>query len=155
LEGDVLHPPANLAKMSSGQPLDDADRAPWLRAIAARIDEWRRLGVSGVVSCSALKRQYRNVIVGDQPEVRLVYLQGSRQVIAQRLAARRGHFMPASLLGSQLATIEPPGPDEHPITVPVNMPLTTIVDRIVAALSQTDASVRAQFAAPTAGSAST
>jgi carbohydrate kinase (thermoresistant glucokinase family) len=151
LEGDVLHPPANLAKMSSGQPLDDSDRAPWLAAIAAHIDEWRRAGQSGVVSCSALKRKYRDVVVGDRPEVRLVYLEGSREVVARRLADRRGHFMPSSLLDSQLATIEPPGDDEDPIVVSIDAPIAAIVDRIVAALSQSAASVPAQFAEPAAG----
>jgi len=148
LEGDVLHPPANLAKMSSGQPLDDADRAPWLAAIAAHIDEWRRAGRSGIVSCSALKRKYREIIMGDRPEVLLVYLEGSREVIAQRLARRRGHFMPASLLDSQLATIEPPASDEYPITVDIDAPITTIVDQIVAALSQSNASVSTHRAEP-------
>jgi carbohydrate kinase (thermoresistant glucokinase family) len=135
LEGDELHPPENVAKMHSGQPLDDVDRAPWLAAIAARIDEWRRDAVAGAVSCSALKRQYRNVLIGDRKEVRLVYLEGSRSLLAERLAARRGHFMPASLLDSQLATLEPPSPDERAITISIDAPVETLVDRIVAALA--------------------
>ena len=116
-EGDDLHPPANVAKMHSGTPLTDADRWPWLRAIAALIDEWRAAGLSGVITCSALKRVYRDILIGDRPDVRLVYLQGDRALIAGRLQARHGHFMPATLLDSQFATLEEPGPDERPITV--------------------------------------
>ena len=136
-EGDSLHPPENVAKMRAGHPLDDQDRAPWLAAVAGRIDEWRRNGTAAVVTCSALKRQYRDVVVGDRPDVRLVYLHGSPGLLAERLAARRGHFMPASLLDSQLATLEPPGPDEHAISVSVAAPVESIVERIVAALART------------------
>jgi carbohydrate kinase (thermoresistant glucokinase family) len=134
-EGDALHPPENVAKMRRGEPLDDRDRAPWLQAIAAAIDAWRRGGASGVVTCSALKRAYRDAIIGHRPDIRLVYLHGPRQVLAARLAARTGHFMPARLLDSQLATLEPPGPDEHPIAVAIDMPTEAIVARIVAALA--------------------
>lgn len=134
-EGDALHPAQNVAKMRRGEPLDDADRAPWLAAIAARIDAWRRDGVRGVVTCSALKRAYREAIIGDRPDVRLVYLHGSRQLLAERLAARTGHFMPPSLVDSQLATLQPPGPDEQPIVVSVEAPPAAIVARIVAALA--------------------
>ena len=134
-EGDALHPPANIAKMNSGQPLDDSDRAPWLAAIAALIDDWRRRRIDGVVSCSALKRRYREIIDGDRPGVRLVYLEGSRELLAGRLASRRGHFMPAGLLDSQLAALEPPAAGEHAITVGIDAPVNTIVDRIVAKLS--------------------
>lgn len=135
LEGDALHPPENVAKMRSGQPLDDDDRAPWLRAIAGQIDAWRRAGVCGVVSCSALKRAYRDVILGHRADMRLIYLHGTRQLLAARLAARHGHFMPASLLDSQLAALEPPGPDEHPIVVSIDAPVDAVADRIVAELS--------------------
>lgn len=134
-EGDALHPPENVAKMRSGHPLDDADRAPWLAAIAARIDAWRRANVAGVVTCSALKRAYRDAIVGGRPEVRLVYLEGGRDQLAARLAARSGHFMPASLLDSQLAALEPPGPDERPVTLSIDAPVDALVERIVAALA--------------------
>lgn len=119
LEGDTLHPPANIAKMSAGRPLDDADRAPWLVAIAAQIDAWREDGVSGVVACSALKRAYRDVLIGARQDVALVYLQGSQALIAERMAARKGHFMPFGLLDSQFAALEEPGPDEHPIVCPI------------------------------------
>lgn len=134
-EGDALHPPENVAKMRSGQPLDDDDRAPWLAAIAACIDAWRRDGACGVVTCSALKRAYRDVIIGGRPGVRLIYLSGSRELLAERLRQRRGHFMPASLLDSQLATLVPPSPDEHPLAISVEAPVASIVDRIVAALA--------------------
>lgn len=131
LEGDQLHPAANVAKMQSGTPLEDADRWPWLRAIAATIDGWRRDGVSGVVACSALKRAYREILIGSRRDVVLVYLQGSQALIAERLAARRGHFMPPGLLDSQFRTLEPPGPDEHPIVASIAAEPTMIVDDII------------------------
>jgi gluconokinase len=133
-EGDALHPPENVAKMRAGIPLDDADRAPWLRAVAAAIDAWRERGESGVVTCSALKRRYRDVIVSGRPQVRLVYLTAPPALIAGRLAGRRGHFMPAGLLASQLATLEPPAPDEHALTVAVDAPVAAVVERIAASL---------------------
>jgi gluconokinase len=144
VDGDDLHPPANVAKMHAGQPLDDDDRAPWLDAIAARIDAWRAQGISGIVTCSALKRRYRERIIGDRDWVRLIYLDGSRELIAERLATRRGHFMPASLLDSQFDTLEPPGPDENPIVAPIDRPVGSIVAGIVTALS----SHRANMVAP-------
>jgi gluconokinase len=119
LEGDDLHPRANVEKMRSGKPLSDEDRWPWLRAIAARIDQWRAEGKAGVVTCSALKRVYRDILIGDRPEVRLVYLRGSQQLIHERMAARHEHFMPVGLLDSQFVTLEEPGPDERPIVVDV------------------------------------
>jgi carbohydrate kinase (thermoresistant glucokinase family) len=130
-EGDALHPPENVEKMKSGIPLDDADRLPWLHRIAQKIDEWRSAGQSGVLTCSALKRSYRDIIIGDRQEVRLVYHKGSRELIGRRVAARHGHFMPASLLDSQFATLEEPGPGEHPITVDVGPPPEQIADEIV------------------------
>lgn len=133
-EGDELHPPENVAKMRAGHPLDDQDRAPWLASVAARIDEWRQRGDAGVITCSALKRQYRDVIVGDRPDARLIYLTAPRTLLAERLARRRGHFMPAGLLDSQLATLELPSPDEDALTVSVDAPVDHIVERIVAAL---------------------
>ena len=133
-EGDALHPPENIAKMKAGHPLDDQDRAPWLAAIAARIDEWRGRGECGVVTCSALKRRYRDIIIGNRPDVRLVYLEGSRELIGKRMAVRHGHFMPASLLDSQFAALEPPAPDEHAIAVAVDAPVGSTVARLAAAL---------------------
>lgn len=120
-EGDALHPPANVAKMAAGHPLDDADRWPWLEAIAAVIDGWLAAGQSGIVTCSALKRAYRRVLIGERQGVRLVYLRGDQALIAGRLAGRRGHFMPPSLLASQFATLEEPGPDENPFIADIRL----------------------------------
>jgi len=130
-EGDALHPPSNVAKMSSGTPLTDADRLPWLHKIAAKIDEWRAAGVSGVVTCSALKRSYRDIIAGNRPDVIVVYPKGSQALIAARMAERKGHFMPASLLDSQFGTLEEPSPDENAITVGIDRAPDAIVDEIV------------------------
>ena len=130
-EGDALHPPENVAKMSSGTPLTDADRIPWLHKIAECIDAWRRSGESGVGTCSALKRAYRDIIIGDRPDVGLVHLKGSRALIGQRLAARKGHFMPAALLDNQFATLQEPAAEERAITVDVGEAPAAIVDEIV------------------------
>jgi gluconokinase len=130
IEGDRLHPPENVAKMQSGQPLTDADRAPWLAAIARAIDAVKARGDRAIVSCSALKRDYRRRIIDGRADVRLVFLDGRRELIAQRIAARRGHFMPARLLDSQFAALEPPGPDENPISVAIDQPIDRIVERI-------------------------
>lgn len=135
-EGDALHPPANVAKMAAGHPLDDQDRAPWLDAVAAHIDAWRHDGRSGVITCSALKRRYRDVLIGDRPDVRIAYLKGSRELIANRLAARQGHFMPAALLDSQLAALEEPTEDEHPITVEIGPRPEVIAARIAEELER-------------------
>jgi len=135
LEGDALHPPANVAKMAAGTPLQDEDRWPWLRAIAARIDDWRARGVSGVVACSALKRAYRDILIGPRGDVRLVYLQGTHDMIAQRLAARRGHFMPAGLLESQFRTLEEPHETERAIVVAIGDTPEAIVARIMEQLT--------------------
>ncbi len=136
LEGDKLHPPANVAKMSAGTPLNDDDRWPWLRAITAAIDDWRAKGVSGVVACSALKRAYRDILIGPRTDVVLVYLQGSHDLIAARMAARHGHFMPAGLLDSQFATLQEPGEAEHPIVVSIAPAPDAIVETIIEKLRQ-------------------
>eukprot|EP01037_Dinobryon_pediforme_P001514 gene1514-1537_t len=135
-DGDDLHPPANVAKMRSGTPLTDEDRWPWLDAIAAWIDAHRQNGTPGVITCSALKRVYRDRLLAGRDDVRLVYLHGSFEVVAGRQAARQGHFMPASLIQSQFATLEEPGPDEHPLSEPVDLPPPEIVRRIMDALRQ-------------------
>ncbi|HZQ02372.1 MAG TPA: gluconokinase [Reyranella sp.] len=135
-EGDALHPPANVAKMKSGQPLDDDDRLPWLRKVADRIDQWRKDGVSGIITCSALKRAYRDIIIGKRPGVALLYPKGSKELIASRIAHRRGHFMPASLLDSQFAALEEPSPDENAITVSVDQTPDQIVDEVVERLKE-------------------
>ncbi|MGE0765145.1 MAG: gluconokinase [Hyphomicrobiaceae bacterium] len=131
-DGDEFHPPANVEKMASGKALDDRDRAPWLAAIAAWIDERRDRGETGIVSCSALKRAYRDAIIGDRPDVGLVYLKGSRAMIADRMSRRRDHFMPASLLASQFSTLEEPTPDEHAVVVSIRLPPKRVAERITA-----------------------
>lgn len=135
-EGDDFHPAANIAKMHQGVPLDDDDRLPWLRAIAGQIDRWRERKESGVITCSALKHRYRAIIIGDRRDVRLVYLRGEREIIARRLVARHGHFMPASLLQSQFEALEEPRAEERPIVVPVDLGVTAQVDGIIAALTR-------------------
>ena len=137
-EGDDLHPPENVEKMRRGTPLTDADRMPWLRKIAAEIDGWRARGECGVLTCSALKRSYRDIIIGDRRDVVLLYLRGSRELIHQRMVARHGHFMPVALLDSQFATLEEPTPDEHPITVDVADNPADIAHEIVRHLEDRD-----------------
>ncbi len=130
-EGDALHPPSNVAKMSGGTPLDDSDRLPWLQIIAGVIDSWRVAGTGGVVTCSALKRRYRDILRAGHSDVRLIYLRGSRGLIGERLAARKGHFMPPALLDSQFATLEEPTSDEDPITLDVGLAPEEIVKQAV------------------------
>jgi carbohydrate kinase (thermoresistant glucokinase family) len=133
-EGDALHPPANVAKMAAGHPLDDADRAPWLAKVADWVDARLDAGQCGVITCSALKRAYRELIDRRGARVEFVYLHGSRELIASRLAGRHGHFMPSSLLDSQFATLEEPGPDEPAIRVEIGEPAPAIADDIMKAL---------------------
>lgn len=133
-EGDAFHPTANIAKMHAGQPLNDADRAPWLARVAAWIDGQRANKQPGIITCSALKRSYRQIVVGNRPEVRLVYLRGGRDLIAHRLAERRGHFMPESLLMSQIDALEEPDPSEEPLTIDIDLPADQIVDEIIGRL---------------------
>ncbi|MWA03917.1 AAA family ATPase [Actinomadura sp. LD22] len=133
-EADAFHSAENIAKMRAGHPLTDADRAPWLRAIAAWIDDRLASGRPGVVSCSALKRAYRVQLAGGRPAVRTVLLDGDRDVIAERMRRRHGHFFGAGLLDSQFADLERPAPDEHVLTVPITGTPEETVDRIVKAL---------------------
>lgn len=135
-EGDDLHPAANVEKTRGGTPLTDADRWPWLQKIAGEIDDWRARGESGVMTCSALKRSYRDIIIGNRPDVTLVYLKGSHDLIRQRMAARHEHFMPVALLDSQFATLREPTPDEHPITVDVGGRPAEIAEEVVHQLEQ-------------------
>jgi len=122
--------------MSRGTPLTDADRLPWLQKIAEEIDGWRARCESGVLTCSALKRQYRDIIIGDRPGVALVYLKGSYELIRRRLATRHEHFMPVALLDSQFKTLEEPTPDEHPIVVDVVARPAEIVAKIMHCLQE-------------------
>jgi gluconokinase len=116
-DADTFHPEANVAKMRAGIPLTDADREPWLQAITSWMDDRIAAGQSGVITCSALKRAYRDRLLGGRPTATMVFLQVSRAVLEQRLLARAGHFFPEKLLDSQLATLEPPAPDERVQTV--------------------------------------
>jgi gluconokinase len=133
-DADSLHPPANIEKMHAGKPLTDEDRRPWLEAIAAWIDATRRMAGHGVIACSALKRAYRDILVGDRRDVRIVYLTGERELIARRSALRQGHFMPASLLDSQFATLQEPRQDERPIVVSIDAHPHAITDTVIAGL---------------------
>lgn len=130
-DGDSFHPPANVAKMSAGHPLTDEDRWPWLQAIADEIDRTCAAGERAVVACSALKRAYRDVLVHGRRDVRIVFLDGTEGLIAARLTARKGHFMPPGLLASQFRTLQRPDMDERPITVSIDAPVEAIVDKIV------------------------
>ena len=133
-EGDELHPAANVEKMRAGTPLNDADRWPWLARIAGVIDGWRAAGQRGVIACSALKRAYRDLIIGDRPDVRLVYMRGDAALIGARLAERRGHYMHPALLASQFEALEPPGPNERAIVVDIDQPPAAMVAAIRSAL---------------------
>lgn len=125
VDGDKLHPEANIAKMSAGIPLDDADRWPWLAKVGETL---RRQPAPVIVGCSALKRAYRDFITERAgAPVLFVYLEGSRELISRRMHERTGHFMPTSLLDSQFATLEVPGKDENAITVAIDAPLEKIV----------------------------
>jgi gluconokinase len=130
-DGDRFHPPGNVAKMTAGHPLTDEDRLPWLQAIADEIDRVCRQGERAVIACSALKRAYRDILLHGRADVRFVFLKGTQDLIAGRLAARKGHFMPPDLLASQFRTLEPPAAGEHPITVSIDAPVAAIVDDII------------------------
>lgn len=135
-EGDDLHPAANVEKMRAGHPLDDADRMPWLRAIAKWIDDRLAAGEPGIITCSNLKRAYRQITVGDRHGVTLVYLKGEEQVIHDRIAQRQHRYMPPSLLQSQFDTLEEPGPDEHPLVVVVHGSIEKIVTELLKQLAR-------------------
>jgi len=136
VEGDDYHTPENVQRMASGIPLTDDDRAGWLQALAARIGESRDSGRGLVVTCSALKRSYRDVLRTRAPELRFIFLNGARALIAERIAERRGHFMPVSLLESQLAILEQPALNEHAWAFDVEQPAEKIVGDIVTRASE-------------------
>ena len=133
-EGDAFHPAANVAKMRVGTALDDDDRRPWLDAIAGWIAEQRRAGARCVVACSALKRAYRERLANGRDDVCFVYLRGSYDLVAQRMALREGHYMPLALLRSQFDTLEEPGTEETPIVVSIERPPAAITAEILRAL---------------------
>jgi len=135
-DGDWFHPARNIDKMHAGMALTDEDRAPWLIAIADFIDQARRAGTHVVVACSALKRRYRAVIIGNRPDVRLIYLKGDIELIARRIATRHEHFMPPSLLESPFEALEEPGSDEKPIVASIEPRPREIVAHILAELRE-------------------
>jgi gluconokinase len=137
-DADDFHPPENIAKMSRGEPLTDDDRAPWLDAIATWIGATLAADGRAVVTCSALKRSYRDRLVGQRRSVRLVFLKGDMALIARRLAARRGHFMPAQLLQSQFDALEEPQRAESPLIVSIAPPPEILVAEIVDRLSNSE-----------------
>ena len=138
-EGDDLHPQVNVEKMRSGQPLNDQDRLPWLHAIAHWIDGQLAAHQPGIITCSNLKRAYRDITVGVRGGVTLVYLKGDEHVIQQRMLNRVHRYMPPSLLGSQFETLEEPGPDENAITVVVH---GSVPETVVEILKQLGTRVR-------------
>lgn len=135
LDGDDFHPPANKDKMRAGIPLVDEDRWPWLQALAQALHTAAEPKGVSVGACSALKRAYRDVLVHGRDDVRIVFLDGTQDLIAARLAARKGHFMPPGLLASQFKTLERPGANERPIMISIDAPVERIVDDIVTQLN--------------------
>lgn len=132
VEGDDLHPPANVEKMTAGTPLSDEDRWPWLELVAGRITEAVSSGSRLVVTCSALKRAYRDVLrAGVEDQVRFCHLWGDPDLLLERISGRRGHFMPPSMLESQVATLEPLEADEHGSRFDVSPPLDDVVDAVL------------------------
>ena len=141
VEGDSLHPIANVRKMSSGIPLTDADRWPWLRAIGERMEVERATGHGVVVACSALKRSYRDCLRREvHGKIHFVLLDGSRQLIGDRMKKRKGHFMPPALLDSQFATLEKPTPDEHAVILDIAHKPAELVDEAARAITPETAS---------------
>ncbi|WP_104827010.1 gluconokinase [Rhizobium sp. NXC24] len=134
IDGDDLHPAANVAKMSAGVPLTDADRWPWLNSVG---DCLAQAEETVLIGCSALKQTYRDKIrAAVEGRVRFIHLAGKKEVIAARLQTRQGHFMPAALLESQFASLEPPGPAEQAITVDIDQPFDAVIAAIIAALEE-------------------
>ena len=137
VEGDSFHPPANVEKMHAGIPLTDADREPWLRALAAELARYQALGQSSVMGCSSLKRAYRDILRSGAPRVRFLHVHGTREILADRLGHREGHFFPAKLLDSQLATLEMLGPDEDGVVVDMALSVEAQVDAALRLLGLT------------------
>jgi gluconokinase len=132
IEGDAFHPPQNIAKMSAGIPLNDEDRHEWLLALQQQLRHAAQAGKAVVLSCSALKRRYRDLLREGDPKLFFVHLHGERSLLAERMQQRHGHFMPTAMLDSQLATLEPPQADERFIVVDIHETPQQIVDRIIA-----------------------
>jgi gluconokinase len=134
-EGDTFHPPSNIEKMSAGIPLDDTDRQPWLVKIRDWISEHAEAGRNVVITCSALKRSYRDILASAEADVRFIQLVADKTLVAERMAKRKGHFMPPSLLDSQFATLEDLQPDETGVKITVDAPPETVVERALAGLA--------------------
>lgn len=132
-DADDFHPPANVAKMAAGTPLTDADREPWLESLRSQIDRQLEKGESAVLTCSALKQRYRDRLQADPTRVHFVHLHGAKELIAQRMQARRGHFMPATLLDSQFAALEAP---QDAWIIEIDRPVAAIVAAICARVEQ-------------------
>jgi gluconokinase len=130
-DGDSFHPPSNVAKMKAGHPLNDDDRKPWLEAIAAEIARVAAGRGHIIIACSALKRAYRDILIHGRRDIRIVFLDGSEELIAGRLQKRKGHFMPPGLLASQFEALEMPAADEHVVSVSIDADVETIVGDIV------------------------
>jgi len=135
LEGDSFHPPHNVAKMSAGVPLDDEDRAGWLQALGSEINAAREHGEGLVLSCSSLKRRYRDLLRQADPELRFAHLSGDRALLEQRMRTRPGHYMPASLLDSQLRDLEPLQADEAGVHLDLTQTPQQLVDTILQSLA--------------------
>jgi carbohydrate kinase (thermoresistant glucokinase family) len=133
VDGDDLHPEANKRKMAAGEPLTDADRKPWLDAVARQLRQWKDDGATGALACSALKRSYRDLLRAQGGAFGLVYLRLTPALSRSRVAHRDGHFMPATLVDSQFATLEEPAPDEHALVLEADAPLHDNVAAILAA----------------------
>ncbi len=131
VEGDELHSPSNVERMAAGTPLTDADRHGWLQEVASQLGNATARSLGVVVTCSALKRSYRDLLRAAAPDVRFVFLTGSVELLTQRMRVRSGHYMPASLLQSQLDTLEPPAADEAPITIDISTPSAAVVAQAV------------------------
>ena len=137
IEGDAMHPPANIAKMTAGTPLNDDDRWPWLDALSARLKREAARNGGAIASCSSLKKIYRDRIQsGSGPETRFIFLDCSQKTLTRNQSARKGHFMPQSLLDSQLATLEPPYDEIRAMVIDGNQPFETVIQSIVAKLEQ-------------------
>jgi len=134
-EGDDLHPPSNVEKMRSGRPLDDADRMPWLQAVARWIDERLSAHEPGIITCSNLKRAYRQITIGTRQGVRLVFLKNDEHVIHARIVQRQHRYMPSTLLRSQFETLEEPSEDEHPVVVTVRGAIAETVTELLQLLA--------------------
>lgn len=133
-EGDDFHPPANVARMAAGTPLDDADRGPWLAAVSSWLGARDAAGTGGVITCSALKRRYRDVLREGAPDAFFAHLSGASAVVGERLEQRAGHFMPPGLLGSQYAALEPLAPDEQGAVYDVGPLPEQLVESVLADL---------------------